>query len=147
MKIVNNIFKCQLGVVAIKFFVVLFLINGIVSCGGDNNEEPITPEEESHSVRYEASVPSKDYAMRITYVEYKAGEVKTINVKDSDKWSFEMKDVKDISFIYISCMAIAKNENSENEIDVTVSVYIDNKLKETKTEKNFSAIGDVTGTN
>lgn len=149
MKIVNNICKYQLGVVAIKFFMILFIINGVISCGDDDNEETKKPEEKSHIVKYEVSIPSNKYQMRITYVEYKAGEVKTVEIKDKTQWSFEMKNVKDVSFIYVSCLATSKNAeaNDDEEIDVTVSVYIDNKLKDSKTDKNFCAIGDVTGVN
>ncbi len=131
-----------------KVFVVIFILGMFFSCGsGGNNEEPLpNPENELHTIKYEASISSDEYKMSILYVAYGGKkDVENIEIDDKTKWSFEMKDISDYRYVYCSCKALPKDPNNKKDADVTVSLYVDGKLIEKDTGEFVAIVGSITG--
>jgi hypothetical protein len=127
-----------------KKFWYLCLFIGIlsvsfVSCGkdddpaDDNNGNAI-----NSTVRYEASVSDAvNYKLRVAYVDETGAPLKEEIVESP--WSYEMKNLKKGAYLYISTIAVPRNDLITPDKVVTSKIYIGGKLHEEKTGE-FSAI-------
>lgn len=123
----------------VVLFVSTCLCLFFVGCDKNNNQEEENPDNVINAtVRYEASVADKvNYKIRVAYIDENTTTLKEDIVESP--WSYEMKGRKTGAYLYISTMAIPRNDLITPETTVTSKIYINGKLHDESTG-DFSAI-------
>jgi hypothetical protein len=126
----------------------------VVSCDSDNPTDPDNPDNINSTIRYESSVDDvANYKLRVMYMEEYEGAYSAESAKAHLKevivespFSYEMKNRKKGTYLYISVFAVPRNDLVTPETTVTSRILIDGKLHEEKEAEVSAIIQHILGT-